>query len=320
MQANRRVGRVVAMVTGAATGLGIVVVAGPVSPAAADSGHWQLTSTKEFSWAPAKLVSPLSFDGTSGFPYRWAVRGVYSGGQLSTVNVTEYNDLPPASSCNWAYDWTKPPATAAEGQVLPMTMTSSGSCSGNPWFWDAGFDFADIEPGVASGWTYSGVYYKPAGRGQATGSLTFPQASTVVNHAQNPGQMRLQIKAERWAVQYVYTWVKGADPTPAPQPQPSVVAPGAPQAVRIAAKNAKKATLSWSAPSTGSAVASYTVYARSKARGSKKWSGWATGTTSNTAITLTVRKKGSTVQAYIVAANSAGNGPASATVTKRLPR
>lgn len=299
----------VAMVAAAA-------VIGMQAPASAAGGHWELTQANTYSWAPAVLRSPLSYDGTSGFPYRWSVRGGYTGGQLTSVGVTEYNDLNPPSSCTWQYEWTLPPTTAVEGQSLAMTMKSTGSCAGNPWFWDVGFDYANIEPGVTSGWSYDGVYYKPPGKGTYQGTVKFPAASSVVNHPQTPGQMRLQVKAERWAIQYVYTWVKDADP---PAPQPGVTAPGAPQSVTLKAISSKKARASWQPPATGSAPTSYTAHARSKAPGGK-WTGWAQQNTTSTSIGMKVRKRGSRIQFYVVASNSAGTGPQSATVTKKLPR
>lgn len=285
-------------------------------PAQAASGHWNLTESHTWEWGayPAHIVEPLTFDAAG-----WNIRGAYTGGQLTSVTVNE--------SCGTrVYGWTLPPASAADGEAFASTMSAGGTCGPKYWFWDLGFDLAGIEPGMTTGMNYDGRVWTPNGDtgGTQTGTVKFPVGDSTAADASGAKKIRLQVKAERWAIQYVYTWT--ADPTDGPGDididegdDDAIVAPGAPMGVMVKAVNSRKAKVSWSAPSTGSPVTRYTVKARG-ARPGKKWTAWKTGTTTGTSLTVKLKKAGSKVQAYVVASNAAGSGPASATVTKKLPK
>lgn len=296
-----------------ALGAGMMLV-GAAAPGMAASGHWNLTETHTWQWGayPAKIVEPLSFDGSG-----WNIRGAYTGSQLTSVTVNE--------GCGTReYDWTLPPASASDGQAFASTMSAEGSCGPKYWFWDLGFDLAGIEPGATSGWNYDGRVWQPNSDtgGTQSGTVKFPVGDATAADAAGVKKVRLQVKAERWAIQYVYTWA--ADDTgdiniDEGDDDPAVVAPGAPTAVRIKPVSSRKAKVTWAPPSTGSPVTSFTVKARG-ARSGRKWSKWQSGTTTRTSITVKLKKAGSKMQVNVTASNSAGTGPASPTVTKKMPR
>lgn len=122
-----------------------------------------------------------------------------------------------------------------------------------------------------------------------------------------------------WADVTVFICLQYPPPSTAPQPAPvpAVVAPGAPSNFTITAKSRHIALFRWNAPTTGSPVTKYTVYVRGKEPG-RKWTNWGSFDGSSGYLQLQFRKKGTNVQAYVVAGNDGGTGPASTTKSKKM--
>lgn len=150
-------------------------------------------------------------------------------------------------------------------------------------------------------------------------TLTFPLADSTASNTAGEKKIRLQVKGDRWAIQYIYAWTADARIDIDEGDDDAVTPPGAPSGVTIKRLSSSKAKVSWAAPTTGSPVMKYKVYARG-ARPGMKWTKWQSGTTKGLSIKVKLKKAGSKIQVYVTASNAVGTGRPSITVTKKMPK
>jgi predicted phage tail protein len=103
-----------------------------------------------------------------------------------------------------------------------------------------------------------------------------------------------------------------SQPQPQPQPQPQLQPPGPVTNLQVTASTANTASLSWTAPSSGGAVATYAV--QLSPHGANAWSTVSTGGT-GTSFTISGLVPGTLYDLQVIAVNAAGQGQASNTVT-----